>query len=135
MANQVSRQRLAISKATAQVVAIVGIASFVTVFSLIGSHALLTQNIYLNRVTKAKNIANQQLKTNLSAVTSLTSSYQSFVGKPTNVIGGASTGTGPNVGDNATIILDALPSSYDFPALTDRNLKISSISGTDDQVV
>src|SRR5690606_10637885 len=65
-----------------------------------------------------------------------------FVETPDNVIGGNPSGTGDNDGDNAKIVLDALPSKYDFPALATslekilktRNYQINSISGTDDEV-
>jgi Tfp pilus assembly protein PilO len=69
------------------------------------------------------------------------SSYQQFVSNQQNVIGGSSTGIGERDGDNARIILDALPSKYDFPALTTsleklvkgQNLVLSAISGVDDE--
>ncbi|MGH7241249.1 MAG: type 4a pilus biogenesis protein PilO, partial [Candidatus Saccharimonadales bacterium] len=52
-------------------------------------------------------------------------------------------GVGQQDGNNAKIVLDALPSNYDFPALTTsleqlvtgtNGLKINSITGTDDEV-
>ena len=69
-------------------------------------------------------------------------SYQTFVGSQENIIGGLSGASGDKDGDNAKIILDALPSKYDFPALTtslekllnDKNFKIEGISGTDDEI-
>jgi len=70
-------------------------------------------------------------------------SYQAFVGTSQNVLGGNPTGTGNQDGDNARLVLDALPSKYDFPALattlekiiTSQNLQIQSIGGTDDEVL
>lgn len=139
---KLSTKRLAISKANAQILAITSAAAFVTVFSLVAGHALLAQRSYQNKVITAKENVNNQLKKDVTSVSNLVNSYQSFNNQPTNVIGGASTGTADNDGKNTTIVLDALPSKYDFPALTSslekilrsRNLNISSISGTDDEV-
>ena len=140
---QISTKRLAISKTNAQMVIVVGVASFITIFCLVAANAVWSQYLYQGRVTKAKNTANVQLKSNIKAYNTLSSSYQTFNSATTNAIGGSSTGTGDNDGTNAKIILDSLPSSYDFPALTsslekiltDRNFSISSISGTDDQLI
>ncbi len=137
-----SMKRLAISKASAQIVAVAGIAGFITVFSLVASQALWTQNSYLSRVAAQKTKADKQLKDNLTASDSLVSAYSNFVSQPFNALHGDPRGTGQNDGDNGKIILDALPRSYDFPALTssiqklltDRNLKVTSIAGTDDEV-
>jgi hypothetical protein len=135
-------KRVAISKANAQMVAIVGIASFVTIFSLVASQALFSNNQYRSKVTKAKDVANKQLIKNTESFNDLVKSYEKFDSKDPNVIGGAKGGTADNDGNNAKIVLDSLPSSYDFPALTsslekiltDSGLKISSITGIDDQV-
>jgi len=51
-------------------------------------------------------------------------------------------GSGDNDGSNSKIILDALPSTYDFPALASslekllasKGVPVSSLSGTDDQL-
>jgi hypothetical protein len=139
---EISTKRLEIVKANAQIVTVVGVAAFVTVFSLVASHAVWSQTQYQSRVTKADNVAHQQLLKNIQAFSSLTSSYQAFDAQSTNIIGGAINGSNPNDGDNAKIILDALPSSYDFPALTssiekilsDGNFTVSGITGTDDQL-
>lgn len=139
---QLSTKRVAISKANAQVVGAVAIASFVSVFCLIASHTVLSLNSYQSRVISAKQTANVQLKANLKAADNLTSAYQKFVNTPQNVIGGNSVGTGNRDGDNGRIILDALPGAYDFPGLTsslekilnDQHLKVTAITGTDDQL-
>ncbi|HEX7963294.1 MAG TPA: hypothetical protein VF466_01750, partial [Candidatus Saccharimonadales bacterium] len=83
-----------------------------------------------------------QLKTDLGARDSLQDSYNSFVAENPNVLGGDPNGTGEQDGDNATLILDSLPSYYDFPALTtslekiiqSQNLTITGITGTDQEV-
>jgi hypothetical protein len=139
---RISSKRTAISKANAQMVVVVSIASFIAVFSLVASKAVLTQNSYQSRVTAKKEVAYHQLTTNIVAAKSLVDSYKQFTDKSNNVIGGNTVGQGDKDGDNGKIILDALPSNYDFPALasslekilTSQNLKVSSITGTDDQV-
>lgn len=139
---ELSTKRLAISKANAQIVTVVAVASFVTVFCLVASRAVWSQTQYQSRVTKADNAAHQQLLKNVQAFGNLSSSYQAFNSSPSNIIGGTSNGTGTNDGDNSKIILDALPSSYDFPALTSSiekiltngNFTISGITGTDEQL-
>lgn len=135
-------KRLAISKSKAQMVAAVSVASFVTVFCLIASKAVLSQNTYQARVISAKEKAHKQLQTNLRAYDSLSTSYRIFDSKNPNVLGGTISGSGDNDGSNSKLILDALPPTYNFPALTsslekilaDRGLKVSSITGTDDEL-
>lgn len=142
LAAQVPTKRLAIDKAQAQMVAIVGGAAFVTIFCLIASKAVFSQNQYQARVTAKKEAAHSQLVKNIQAFDSLVNHYQAFDSTPTNIIGGNAGGSGDNDGSNSKIILDALPPIYDFPALTssiekiveDQGLKVSSISGTDDQL-
>lgn len=140
--SELSNKRVAIDKAGAQMVIIVAVAAFVTVFCLMASKAVLSQNQYNSRVMSAKQKAYNQLQDNIDAFNDLQKSYKAFNSTSTNVIGGLADGTGDNDGSNSKIVLNALPSNYDFPALTssiekimaDRGLKVSSISGTDDQV-
>jgi hypothetical protein len=142
MAKAQSTKRLAISKANAQIVGIVAAASFVTIFCLFGAKAAYSQNRYQAKVTAAKEKAHSQLVSNIKAFDSLQSAYKGFDGASNNVISGLKDGNGDNDGPNSKIILDSLPSTYDFPALTssiekilhDQGLKVTSISGTDDQL-
>jgi len=138
----ISTRRLAISKANAQMVGIVAIASFVTVFCLVASKAVFSQNQYQSKVITAKTVAKKQLQTNIANFNTLVSHYDQFNSTNPNIIGGNINGSGDNDGDNSKIILDSLPSVYDFPALTssvekiltDRGFNVSSITGTDDQI-
>ncbi len=137
-----SPKRVQINKSQATVVGIVAAAVFVTIFSLVSSKALWTQRGYQARVIDKKKTANKQLEDNLASVSNLATSYKAFVSQPENMLGGNPSGSGEKDGDNARLVLDALPSKYDFPALTsslekivtDRGLKIDSITGTDDEV-
>jgi hypothetical protein len=138
----ISTKRLAISKTNAQVVGVVAAAAFVSVFCLIASNAVFSQNRYQARVISAKEKAHEQLEQNIESYKDLASAYKAFDNASTNIIGGTKDGTGDNDGSNSKIILDALPATYDFPALTssiekiltDNNLKVTSITGTDDQL-
>ncbi|HEY4161092.1 MAG TPA: hypothetical protein VGM08_03460 [Candidatus Saccharimonadales bacterium] len=138
-----SIKRLMIDKANARIVAYVSVAAFILVFSLVATKTLVSQAAYQNRIIGAKRKAVTQLHNDITATTALKSSYDAFTSQPQNAIGGNPDGTGPQDGDNAKIVLDALPSSYDFPGLTtsldnllsaQQGVAINSISGTDDEV-
>jgi hypothetical protein len=137
-----SEKRQLINKANSRIVAVTSGASFVVMFCLIGSYTLLGQLTYQNRVISAKKKALTQLQQDISSTKELVSRYQAFVTGPINVLGGNPAGAGGQDGDNAKIILDALPSKYDFPALVtslekifkDQGVQIESIGGTDDQI-
>jgi hypothetical protein len=138
----VSTKRLAIDKANTRMVIAVAIASFVTVFALVAAHSLWTKGLYQHKVLGLQHKANDQLKRNITSADQLNAAYKAFIGAPQNAIGGNPSGSGQNDGDNAKLVLDALPSKYDFPALTasiekilsDRNFSIDSIGGTDDEL-
>ena len=138
----ISTKRVAISKANAQMVAVVAIASAITVFCLVASNAVFSQNRYQARVISAKEKAHKQLQDNISNYSNLATAYNAFDNASTNIIDGTKNGTGDNDGSNSKIILDALPPTYDFPAttssvekiLTDNHLQVTSITGTDDQL-
>lgn len=137
-----SMKRVMIDKANARLVIVVSVAAFAAVFSLVAAKTLWSQAAYQGRVITAKQAALTQLEANVKAMDQLKPSYDAFVGATTNVIGGNSLGSGPQDGDNAKIILDALPSKYDFPALAtnmetlvnDQSVQLTSISGVDDEV-
>ena len=138
----VSTKRMQIDKANARIVVYVSVAAFILVFSLVATKMLVSQATYQNRVIGIKRAAVNQLKTDISATSQLKVAYQGFVDTSQNVIGGNPKGAGAQDGDNTKIVLDALPSGYDFPGLTtsletllgSQNVKINSIAGTDDEV-
>lgn len=139
---KLSAKHLQITKANTVVVIMVAVAAFITTFSLVAARAVLVKRAYQSRVIHEKKIADDQLKKNIEAVDKLKAAYNSFVSNQENIIKGSSTGTGERDGDNAKIVLDALPSSYDFPALattlekilSSRNLSDGSITGSDDEI-
>lgn len=117
------------------------IAAFVLIFAIVAGRALVSQMSYQNRVISAKKAALKQLNDDLDARDSLQKSYRDFIAENPNVLGGDPDGTGDKDGDNAKLVLDALPSEYDFPALTTslekliegQSLQIIGISGTDQE--
>lgn len=140
---QISLKRIGVDKTNGRIVVITAGAAFLVVFFLTGSYMLFKQLAYQNRVMGIKRQAVTQLQANIEASGSLVNSYKSFTASPQNLIGGVPEGNGPKDGNNAKIVLDALPSKYDFPALAaslekvlvDQRVNIQSITGTDDEVV
>lgn len=120
---------------------IISIASVIVVFCLVASRTLLSEAAHQRRVVNGRNQAIAQLKANINDLNTLSGQYQAFDTQSTNIIGGNAKGTGPNDGTNSQIVLDALPSQYDFPGLTasvekilsDRSIKPDSIGGADDE--
>ncbi len=137
-----STKRMKIDKANALMVSVIAGASFLVIFSAVASNQLLSQRAYQARVITEKEEANDTLKKNVESVKSLAKSYREFVERPINVIGGLSVGDHEKDGDNARIVLDALPSKYDFPAtmnsmtqlLTSKNFKMNFTHGEDDEI-
>lgn len=142
MASGLLTKRALIDRTNSTVVIIAGVAAFISIFSLVATKMLISQSAYQNRVITAKRETLNQLEKNKTAAKQLQSSYQGFTSTAQNIIGGNPGGQGDKDGDNAKIVLDALPSKYDFPALVNsleailssQNVKITSISGTDDEL-
>lgn len=134
-----SFKKIQIDKANRVMVLVMAGASFLTIFALMSSYTLFNQLTYQGRVINAKQAAVNRLKQDSNIAQQLVSSYASFVNQPRNLIGGNPSGNSPSSGDNAKIVLDALPAQYDYPALTSSvqylldqaQLNIDSMSGTD----
>ena len=137
-----SDKHLNIEKASSSVVFVVAVATVIIVFCLVSAKALLAQGAYQRRVVNAKHETVKQLEDNIKAAETLTTQYGSFEGANPNAIGGKSDvadNVVPPDGKNSRIVLDALPTSYDFPALissiskllTMNNISNKSIGGTD----
>lgn len=142
MANNLSVKHLQISRANVLIVVVVSVACFVSVFALVTSFSLLGQRNYQARVISTKEKAKQQLAANITARDQLVEQYKLFVDAPTNIIGGTVDGASDRTGDNARIILDALPSKYDYPALASsieklvsiNKLTLTGLTGVDDEL-
>ena len=140
--SKLSAKRIALDKTNASLIVIVAVSVFVSVFCLVSIKALYDQLTYQSRVINQKEITLDLVQENINEVEKLNIAYQEFAGSPENVIGGNPDGKGDRDGENARIVLDALPSRYDFPALTTSLAKLVknggftlvSITGTDDEV-
>lgn len=140
--SRLSVKRVLIDKSQSRMLVATAIAAFMAAFALVGGKMMIDQIMYQNRVISAKKDAVKQLRTNAQAASSLVTSYKTFISTSKNVLGGNPQGTGPQDGDNAKLVLDALPSKYDFPALAtsveqitkSQGMSVDSISGSDDEV-
>jgi hypothetical protein len=137
---QKETKRYKVDKDKTTVFVLIAIASVVIVATLLIGKGLWGQASYLNKVASKKEMARDQLEENKSAVNELTTSYKALVAQNPNLLGGNSEGTGEREGDNASLILDALPNKYDFPALAASLEKIltgyviNGITGIDDSI-
>jgi len=136
---EIFTKRVALSKANAQTVTIAAVGAFITVFCLVASNYLLGIRSFQSKIMAADNKANSQLTIDVNNEKQLVNSYKSFVSQNPTIIG-VPTSNKPYLYNNATVILDALPSQYDFPALVSSiakilqkdNFNIQSIGGTDE---
>lgn len=122
------------------IVGMVAAAVFVVIFCGFALNALVSQSIYQQRVISQKQDALDVLIDNKEQATKLDESYKAFASLQVNILSGSSTGGGPLDGDNPKIVLDALPSEYDYPGLSssiekilvDGGYSIESIGGRED---
>jgi len=131
-----------IAKARSSAIVVVAVATVIVVFCAVSAKALLNQGAYQRRVVNAKHDTVAQLQDNISAANSVITQYGVFNEANPNAIGGKSDvldNAPPPDGKNSRIIQDALPVSYDFPALissiskllTLNNISEKNIGGTD----
>lgn len=137
-----SSKRVLVDKANTVVVVAAAIGAALTIFALVGSNTLLSQRSFQSRVITQKEAALKQLEENVEETNTLVIAYKEFVARSRNVIDGDSNGIGERDGDNARLVLDAMPSKYDFPAVVtsieklilDLELATESIGGVDDEI-
>lgn len=112
---------------------IVGTAAIISVFCLASTKVLLSQATYKRHIIGARRDAVKALNDDLAKSDALKAQYQIFEGtNPKNIIGGRNItdqAAIPPDGNNSRIVLDALPSSYDFPALISSLSKIMNNNG------
>lgn len=111
-----------IDKTQSTMLSVVVVATIITVFCLMSFKALVSQGMYQRRVINARHQSAQQLNKDIGDANTLVNQYNSvFLGNNAqNVIGGtneSNANASPPNGDNGKIVLDALPTTYDFPAL------------------
>jgi Tfp pilus assembly protein PilO len=120
-ASQLNRKRIMIGKANTMIFIVVAVTSVIAVFSMFISKNLIVKHNYQQRVIKERDKSLKKLKENVSASKSLVEAYKTFDASPESFIGTAD--------NNSRLTLDALPSKYDFPALTASLEKILSTGG------
>ena len=131
-----SEKQVQIDKSMDNTFTIAAVAIFVTIFCLFSAHSLWNKLIFQNHVITAKTAARNQLSSDVIAAQKLTSAYENFNQSQVNLLGAQATGKD---NDNAKIVLDSLPSSYDYPALisslqnllSNQGVTVDSIGGTD----
>jgi hypothetical protein len=158
-----SIKHIQIAKANNFMFIVVALSSILVVFSLVSAKTLMGVSSYQHKALKAKNDAIKKLQANVTAADELKKEYDTFESQNPNILGGVGgldvadaiskqgeqAGTlqvnGQTInlsgqdGDNAKIVLDALPSSYDFPALISSiekftlqdHIPLQGVGGTD----
>jgi Tfp pilus assembly protein PilO len=129
----ISSKRLKIDKSNTKVLIYTSIAVVVLIFSLVAAQALWKQIQYQNKVLSLREKAADQLEKNKKATVQLQAQFVAFDTATESIIA--------NSDPNSKVVLNALPSKYDFPALAtsmealmnQSGVTIVGISGTDDQ--
>jgi hypothetical protein len=135
-----SSKHLKIKSANTIIIISVSVTVFIVMFSLVSARALLSQASYNQKIIGEKKDALDIAKKNRESVKDLEASYRSFATETVNVLGGDPEGTGALDGSNPKIVLDALPSEYDYPALSssiekillENSYQIDRIGGSED---
>ena len=128
-----STKRVSIEKSSKKVLIAVCVAVVCLVVALVASQSLMKQLKYQAKVLDMRNKAVSQLEKNIKATKSLEASYIAFDTASESIMG--------NNLSNTKIVLNALPSKYDMPALatsleglmTTSGVSIVSITGTDEE--
>ena len=118
-----------LDKSKTNSVTLLAIACFILIFGLFTIKTLFGFYAYQNLVISAQKSSLSNINGDQQVANSVESSYKSFVNQPNNIIGGLSTGTTSTSGNNAKIILDALPQTYDFPALMSSTQSLLTVPG------
>lgn len=141
MANKkVSIKHMQIDKSQSKMLIVIAAATVIVVFGLFATKAMIVKGMYQRRALHARRDVAARLKTNYNSANTLFNQYKVFAEGNPNILGGSIGGQSNLDGDNARIVLDALPSTYDAPALasslekvlTGRNITISTLSVIDD---
>lgn len=126
----ITSKKLQINKAQSTIIIILASTVALSIFCLVSAKQLWSQAGFQRQVINAKRDAANALKADVMAAGQLTNRYNTIFNNPSstrNVLSGkntASTQAQPPDGDNARIVLDALPTGYDFPALISSLTKI-----------
>jgi len=140
-----ANKQLQIDRAQSTTMIAVATAVVISVFCLVSAKQLWSQASFQRHVVDGKHQAATTLNNDTSSAADLTNRYNTIFqnnATSTNIIGGRNTSCTkavPPDGSNDCIVLDALPTTYDFPALISSLTQILNndsianpgISGTD----
>lgn len=129
-----SKRAIELDRDESSLLLIIAAATILTVFCLVSAKALISQTSYQRRVINARHAATAQIQANIQKANSLVTQYNDvFEGSnATNILGGKNTNSAnavPPDGTNGRIVLDALPTTYDFPALLTSIQKVVTADG------
>jgi hypothetical protein len=139
MANVLVNKRIQIDKETRTMIIAASVATFVVMFCIFSVHTLASVMSYQNRVISQETLARNTLESDIKASNNLGTSYAKFNNTSgNNLLGASVSGNGPNQGDNAKLVLDALPSDNDYSGMvvniqnlfTNQSVTLSSLSVT-----
>ena len=105
----ISNKHIQIDKANTNILIATSVAVAIVMFTIVATQAMLKQLSYQNLVIAKRSAAANQLSKNVKAANSLYGQFQAWDNAQESLIG--------TNDKNSKIILDALPSKYDFPAL------------------
>ena len=121
-------KKLHLDKQQSRILTTIAVATAISVFCLAATKVMISNGAYKRRVINARHQVVNQLRKDITQSQALINQFQIFEGdNPKNIIGGKNTtdqSATPPDGNNSRIVLDALPSSYDFPALLTSMAKI-----------
>lgn len=132
-----------IKKANNVIFIAIALSVFVVIFSIFSAKALFDQASYNQKIISEKKDALSKAEQNSKNAKELEETYTAFANETINILGGNPVGTGPLDGENPKLVLDSLPSEYDYPALsstiekilTDNSYPVERIGGTEDPVL
>ncbi len=141
-AKKTSVKHVQIDKSQSTILVVVAVAVAFCVFGLFATKALVSKGLYQRRALHAERNVAATLKDNYNNAQTLLTQYNVFAQQNPNAIGGNADpkANGPSDGDNPRIVLDALPSKYDVPALASsiekvlagRSVTFNNLNITDD---
>lgn len=132
--SKISQKHTQISSASKSMVTVLSVTLAIVMATIVSSKYLYDMNSYQRKVISEKKKVDKTLSDNVKYVGKLVTDFKTFDKTPESIIGTNE--------PNSKIILDALPSKYDFPALITSiqkiaemgNYRIESISGTDQEL-
>lgn len=124
MSEKVSKEHNLIAKNNTKMLVMLAVAGAVLSFSMVASISLIKRMNYQAKVINERTKVQKQLVSNVAAVDSLIAAYKNFDQAAESVIG--------TNDSNSKIVLDALPSKYDYPALASSLEKLLTTGGFSD---